>query len=322
MQPIISIVIPVYNVEQYIRECLDSIEKQDTKKCMEVLCIDDGSTDKSGNICEEYAKRDKRFKVFHKKNGGVSSARNLGLKNAKGKYIAWIDPDDYISDDWFYNIKLLLNSDIDIIFFDYILLKGKKQVEKKYSNKSKFIDVDLFLEELVIDQRIENQLWQKIFKRTLLENIIFPENVKTMEDYAVLHKIVLKASKIYYLSKSLYFYRIRSNSLVTSTTLEKSYMSYLIAKERYRYLLNRKKNIPKIGYLIKALNVCIQYNKVNKGEKDKNKKIYDECINEINENIIYIFNYKRCNIKIKIKFLLCKIKFFKLLSFINKLIKK
>lgn len=83
---------------------------------MEVLCIDDGSTDKNGSIYEEYAKRNKLFKVFHKKNGGVSLTQNLGLKNAKEKYMVWIDPNNYIDTDWFYNIRSLLNSDIDIIF--------------------------------------------------------------------------------------------------------------------------------------------------------------------------------------------------------------
>lgn len=317
---LLSIIIPIYNVEKYLNICLDSISKQKSND-IEFICIDDGSTDLSRGICEEYAKKDKRFKVFHKKNGGVSSARNLGMKNARGKYIAWIDPDDYISDDWFYNIRPLLNNNIDIIFFDYILLKGRKRVIKKYSNKSQFIDVDLFLKEIVIDQKIGNQLWQKIFKKTLFENIIFPENVKTMEDYAVLHKIILKAQNVYYLSKKLYFYRVRSNSLVTNTTLEKNYMSYLIAKKRYKYLLNKNKHISKIGYLVQSLNLCIQYNKIKKQDRIKNERIYNQCKLEINKNIKYIFSSKDCNFKFKFKFLLFKIGLLKFALYIKKLIK-
>lgn len=90
---LLSIIIPVYNVEKYIKMCLDSLLRQKTTD-IEFICIDDGSTDDSGIICEQYAKKDKRFRIFHKKNEGVSSARNLGLKMAKGEYIAWVDPDD------------------------------------------------------------------------------------------------------------------------------------------------------------------------------------------------------------------------------------
>lgn len=318
---LLSIIVPIYNVEKYIKKCLDSIVAQKTNN-IEIICIDDGSTDNSGFICEQYAKKDKRFKVFHKKNGGVSSARNLGLEKATGEYIAWIDPDDYISDDWYFNIEPLLSFNIDIIFFDYVILKGNKKIIKKYDNISKYIDVDLFLDEIVMDQKIENQLWQKIFKRTLIENILFPENVKSMEDYAVLHKIVLKAKNVYYLSKILYFYRIRDDSLVTNATLEKNYTSYLIAKERYRYLINKNKMVSKMGYLVQSLNLCIQYNKINEEEKIKNKKIYTICKQEISKNIKYIYSYKECNISLKFKFLLCKLNLLKWALFIKKLLNK
>lgn len=317
---LLSIIVPIYNVEKYIKKCLDSIEAQKTNN-IEIICIDDGSTDNSGFICEQYAKKDKRFKVFHKKNGGVSSARNLGLEKATGEYIAWIDPDDYISDDWYFNIEPLLSFNIDIIFFDYVILKDNKKIIKKYDNISKYIDVDLFLDEIVMDQKIENQLWQKIFKRELFKNILFPQNVKTMEDYAVLHKVVLKAKKIYYLSKILYFYRIRINSLVTYATLEKNYTSYRIAKERYKYLLKKDKNISKIGYLIQSLNVCIQYYKIDKNEQKNNQEIYNKCKKEINKEIKNICISKKCNISLKLKFILCRLNFLKFALFIQKLFK-
>lgn len=97
--PTISIIIPIYNTEKYLRRCLDSIVAQ-TYKDFECIIVDDGSTDGSGKICDEYVAKDNRFKVFHKKNGGVSSARNLGLDNAKGEYIAFCDADDYVKENW------------------------------------------------------------------------------------------------------------------------------------------------------------------------------------------------------------------------------
>ena len=123
---LLSIIIPIYNVEDYIKECLDSISKQKTKNEVEIICIDDGSTDKSGIICDEYAELDKRFRVIHQENKGVSYTRNLGVEMSKGKYLAWIDPDDYIDKDWWISIKYLINKNIDMIFFDYSILKNKK----------------------------------------------------------------------------------------------------------------------------------------------------------------------------------------------------
>ena len=99
-KPKISVIVPVYNVEKYLRRCVDSILTQ-TFTDFEVLLIDDGSTDGSGKICDEYAKKDKRVRVFHKENGGVSSARNLGLDNVRGRYVTFVDADDKISPDYF-----------------------------------------------------------------------------------------------------------------------------------------------------------------------------------------------------------------------------
>lgn len=116
MQPLVSIIVPIYNVEKYIEKCFDSIRKQDVKEDIEIICIDDGSTDKSGIICDKYVELDKRFKVIHQSNKGVSYTRNLGVQISKGKYLAWIDPDDYIDDNWWNNIKKIIDKDVDIIF--------------------------------------------------------------------------------------------------------------------------------------------------------------------------------------------------------------
>ena len=116
--PLLSVIIPVYNVQDYIGECFESIIMQNTD-CMEVICIDDGSTDDSGKICDEYAKKNANIIVVHQENKGVAAARNLGLKLASGEYIAWIDPDDYISENWFEIISVKLENSIDIVFCDY-----------------------------------------------------------------------------------------------------------------------------------------------------------------------------------------------------------
>ncbi len=123
---LISIIIPVYNVERYLRECIDSIIAQ-TYKNLEIILVDDGSSDKSGEICDEYSKKDSRIKVIHKKNGGLSDARNVALDIAKGDYIGFIDSDDYIEKDMFqilYNLAEEYNAEISSISF-YKMLENK-----------------------------------------------------------------------------------------------------------------------------------------------------------------------------------------------------
>lgn len=112
--PLISIIVPVYNVDAYLKQCIDSILNQKYEN-FELLLVDDGSTDKSGDICDVYGKRDKRVRVFHKKNGGVSSARNVGLDNAKGDWIAFVDSDDIVTPSYLSGLYSDVKSDVDLV---------------------------------------------------------------------------------------------------------------------------------------------------------------------------------------------------------------
>lgn len=306
MSPLISIIVPVYNVEDYIEECFESIIKQLPKADVEVICIDDGSTDKSGIICDKYAKKNSKIKVVHQLNQGVAAARNNGLKFASGQYIAWIDPDDYIADDWYEKISKVIsdNKNIEIIFFDYTILKNNKKIIKKYKSDSGLVSQKNFMYEIALDQNIQSQLWQKIFHRSLFDDIKFPVSAVCMEDYAVLHKIIIKAEKIYYISRPLYFYRVRDNSLITRFDLEKSYSCYLIARERYEFLKEHRFTTSISGYLMQALGVCLQYHQCNALMRIAFKEKFEICRNAINQNIVALLQDKNSNIKLKIKFLL------------------
>lgn len=257
----LSIIIPVYNVEQYIEECFDSLIKQIDEEA-EIICIDDGSTDNSGVICDKYAAENQCFTVIHTTNKGVAAARNYGLRVAQGQYIAWVDPDDYVYNNWYQSILLNLKEKRpDLLIFDYKIYRNGIGKNKIYNGRSMHIDKLKLLHDLAVDQKIQSQLWQKIFKKELFEGIVFPEQYKCMEDYAVLHKIVEKCTYIYYLQQILYCYRVRNDSLVTEVDLKKTYDCYLIARDRYKYLSKKYPDISKIGYLIQGLGFCIQFNK-------------------------------------------------------------
>ena len=182
----LSIIIPVYNVESFLRVCIISILNQDYSD-IEVLLIDDGSTDSSGSICDQFQKRDSRIQVYHTKNLGVGNARNLGIEKAKGEYITFVDSDDYVSPD-IYKVNIgLLDSDnsIDIV---QIPLAGKK-------NQRRIID-----------------FWDKIFRRHILENLRFPTNMR-YEDRFLFSDVLCAINKLYISDKGGYHYRNHSGQL-------------------------------------------------------------------------------------------------------------
>ena len=293
---LLSILLPVYNVEQYIRECLDSITSQITDD-VEVILVDDGSTDNSGKICDEYASKEGRIIVHHTVNRGVSAARNLCLTLAKGKYIAWVDPDDYITEDYLKKvIEKIKEENEDILVFDYYIFMNEATITKCYGKDKNVLSSCEFLADIVDNVSMQSHLWHKICKAKLYTGIKFPENINCMEDFAILHKVVEKADNVYYLDRPLYYYRFRGNSLVNSFDLTKLYNCYLIAEDRYNYLVGKYAANGKATCLIMALSFCMQYVKSDESSKKKFE-------NKLKSNIGFVLLNNNVCLKIKIKFL-------------------
>lgn len=201
--PKISIIVPVYNAEKYLNRCIDSILSQSLKD-FEVLLIDDGSTDKSGTICDEYAKKDNRIRVFHKENGGVSSARNVGLDEAKGEYISFIDSDDWVVPIYLAELLSLYHGNIDLTECSYIYY-GNEQI----LFKTEFVETDSesYLEKLFQNKRFyEGFLWVKLFKATLITNLRFDSKLAYNEDRVFIAQYVLKCRKVATTQNCLYYY--------------------------------------------------------------------------------------------------------------------
>lgn len=233
-KPIISIIVPVYNVEKYLPRCIDSILAQ-TFTDFELLLIDDGSIDNSGNICDDYAKKDNRIRVFHKQNGGVSSARNLGLDNAKGEWITFVDSDDLIDNETL-NDYLRYNADL--------ICQGLKQINamdnsiedlKKYdfleASVSDHISYALYI--MFINGSF-GYIWNKLFKHRILKdhNIRFIEGISIREDEIFVFKYCQYIKSIVLLPTINYNYVHYQNSLMRrkyinpielTNAIEKSY---------------------------------------------------------------------------------------------------
>ena len=202
----ISIIIPVYNSEVTLRRCLDSLISQSISD-WELILIDDGSTDKSGEICEEYASKDKRIKVFYKKNGGVSSARNVGLDNAKGEWIAFVDADDFVKE--FYLAHLLGHSQkqVDLVI-SYAEIHNGNDIQRE-SYPAKLVD-DTNFESMFIENDIQwhTSPWSKLYKRRIIEkhHLRFCEGMHIGEDAVFFYSYMLCSKNSYISNDTDYCY--------------------------------------------------------------------------------------------------------------------
>lgn len=210
----ISIIVPVYKVEPFLRTCVDSILHQ-TYEDFEVLLIDDGSPDRCGEICEEYKRRDKRVKVFHKENEGLAASRNFGLREAKGCYIGFVDSDDWIEPDMLQVLlRRLEDAKADICISGYwydtdSMSKEARLEEAIYDRKEAL--------KALLEGKINNAVWNKLYSKEMFNNIVFPEG-RNYEDIAVMHEILYKAQKVTTVSALEYHYRIRRESITKTYT--------------------------------------------------------------------------------------------------------
>ena len=206
--PKISVIVPVYNAEKYLRRCIDSILAQ-TFTDFELLLIDDGSKDKSGEICDEYARKDNRVRVFHKENGGVSSARNLGLDNAQGEWICFCDADDWVDDNWLYNYSICLNYDIIVQGF-YVHRDNETRHKKLSSITNLYFEKEKFFEYLMFLNDIKNvgYVWCRLFNKTLIyeNNIRFNEDFTLCEDLEFIFRYLIKSESSYIQNSACYHY--------------------------------------------------------------------------------------------------------------------
>ncbi|WP_338587253.1 glycosyltransferase [Clostridium baratii] len=295
MKDLISIIVPVYNVEKYLDKCINSIINQ-TYKNLEIILINDGSKDNSGEKCECWAQKDNRIKVIHKKNGGLSDARNVGIDNAKGRYISFIDSDDFID----YNmIEILIDN----------IKKNNCEISvcgyyKTYTDRDEVVDNS---KDIIVMDNIEaidkmNEVgyfdvsaWGKVFKADLIKKYKFPIG-KLSEDWFIMYKVFFEANKIVYNPEAKYHYVQRSGG-ISKNNPKINYDSIEAAKECLNFIEKKCPNIKEnaiIRYCIANIGVynsCILYDK-------EDNSIY----NNINKNIKIITKSKKISFKKKLQF--------------------
>lgn len=230
LSPLVSVIIPVYNVNSYLPAALDSVLAQ-TYQCIEVLIIDDGSTDGSSEICNDYGLKDGRIKVFHQDNRGLSAARNVGLENAKGSVLAFLDSDDIYQPTFISSmLKEMHQNDVDIVVCKYADFNDENiQNVGKAFKRMPNIEQGLYNgnESLRAYARgsLNSVVWNKLYKKRLWEGIRFPVG-HVLEDVSVFYRILSLCNKVYVLDEILYLRRIRPDS-ITSTASASYYYDYV-----------------------------------------------------------------------------------------------
>ena len=219
-KPLVSVIVPVYKAERWLHRCVDSILAQ-TMEDFELLLIDDGSPDRSGEICDEYAKKDSRVRVFHKENGGVSSARALGVKEANGEYSIHVDPDDYIAVNMLEDmVEKAQELDCDVLMCDYYEKNGDKIIYKEQQPRS--FNSDEILKDMLV-ANIHGSLCNKLVRHRLYRefDLKFYKNVNCREDLLIWVQLFSKKIKVGYLDRAYYYYcDINSNSLCKCDNIE------------------------------------------------------------------------------------------------------
>lgn len=243
--PLISVIVPIYNVAPYLRKSLDSLKGQ-TLKHIEVICINDGSTDGSGEIAEEYKNEGgwPRFRVIHTENRGLSAARNRGIDEAQAEWIMFVDSDDWV-DERFCEIpyKTAVRENADLVVFQYFIVKhGRARNPKKKNIKAGVID------EMVAYEYAGPFAWNKLYKKVLFESIRYPEG-RVYEDVYTTHKLIHKATKIFILNNRLYYHVKRKGSITqTHTTVNK--------RDGFVAGIERQEDLTSYGYPAERVSIC------------------------------------------------------------------
>lgn len=212
-QPLISVIVPIYNVEKYLDRCVESIVNQTYKK-LEIILVDDGSPDNCPQMCESWAEKDKRIKVVHKENGGLSDARNAGMPFATGEIISFIDSDDWIELDMFEKMLNRMQKDnSDIVSCGVKWVEEDGSLIRDVTSENEILDNKTAMKELLNDSKLKQHVWNKIYKYDMIKNIPF-EKGKYHEDVFWSYQIVGIAKKVSIIKESFYNYVQRSNSIM------------------------------------------------------------------------------------------------------------
>ncbi len=293
----ISIIVPVYNVKNYLDECIKTIVEQSYQN-IEIILVNDGSTDGSDKKCNDWALKDKRIKVYHKKNGGVSSARNLGITKMHGEYVTFIDSDDYIKKD--YIEKMLIQAkeyNADLVIGNAVIVTEKNN--KPFNSNSKFMELNNVdtLKMMLTGKHFQTTPWAKLYNSSIVKEISFNEQMEIAEDLDFLIKYLELSKKTILTPYHDYYYRIRQNSSVRTNNKK------METEIKYdKKLIEKYKSTTIEEYAIKHfVNINLNY-AMNQNLTKEEIKIIKRNIGKYKKNYSI---FSTASKKEKIKYIIC-----------------
>ena len=282
MNSLISVIVPIYNRELYLEKCIESIVNQSYKN-LEIILVNDGSTDSSADICRRWMEKDSRIKLIDKENGGVSSARNAGLKEATGELVAFVDGDDFIHPDMYSVLLGYLSEDIDVVACRFIYFKNNAEVSGTHfeSEKGRYTS-DEVLDCFFTKQNSEwVSLCNKIIRKKLFEGLSFPEG-RVFEDWAVSPFLYFRSNGIYYTDEQFYYYVVHNEESIFHKKSLKRYFDCVM--NDYDHLLFFAENDcesynSSIRFIMRAdfRNMCKHYS-ISKNNRAMIKKAFKICV--------------------------------------------
>ncbi len=299
----ISVLVPVYNSEKYLTRCIESILNQ-TYKNIELIIVNDGSNDKSYEIIEEYKKRDNRIKALHTENKGVSYARNLGLDSASGDFLAFVDSDDYIDEDYLETLYKYLkneNADISMCNCKFIEENLNKSYTKTFGiNNILVMNNEEAVENLFYYNYMRHSPWGKLYKKDIFEGCRYKIN-RQYEDLELTYKLFLKAKKLVYIPECKYNYLLRKGSIIHSDIKKSNIEAILLyTEEILKEIEKNHKNIVKSAeFLVAKHSLSLWYKVPNKKE---NKEYLKKATNNIKKYRKGILKNSKVNKKSKTLF--------------------
>ena len=275
----ISIIIPVYNVEMYLDQCLQSVINQ-TYSNLEIIIIDDGSTDQSGTICDDYAERDDRIVLIHQQNAGLSSARNVGIVNVTGDYVMYVDSDDWLDTDMIEKMYQVSDrEDADIVVSSFIYQNVEKNHFVIVQDEKTYNAADA-IRAICTDKKLKNFAWGKLLRRKLIEGIRFPDG-KKFEDICTMYRYFQRANKVVQIQNCFYHYRVRTSGISRTKTVDNAIERIDSHILRYDNLKDDAELVPiLISQMLYAVVILARIEKKSENDQKVEKNISD-CINRI-----------------------------------------
>lgn len=307
---LISIIVPVYNVEKYLPQCVKSIREQSYTGEIEILLIDDGSTDSSGRLCDEFSKIDERIKVYHKKNGGLSDARNFGIKRSIGSILCFVDSDDFLHKDYLqelYSIKKKYNANISECAC-YKYFESKPNSYDDNCDRIKILKPKEWLVETGLGEFLSVVAWNKLYDRNLFKEVEYPTG-RNFEDESTTYKVVYKSECIARTYRKLYYYRQREGSITQNGLSVKVLNQKLLALNEKCDFFIEKKEEEIICYCQAKYSILVISNFDSCGdlyEDDKKKNVFYQDVKKRYVNWVKMARKVPLKYKIYIKWFLIK----------------